>query len=50
MAQWVPALMMILCNYEGIELTLELAEQPLNYLAGVLPDAFYFILEWVYKG
>jgi len=33
MAQWVPALMMMLRNYEGIERALEPAEQPLNYLA-----------------
>ncbi len=32
MAQWVPALMMILRNYEGIERALEPAEQPLHYL------------------
>ena len=36
MAQWVPALMMMLRNYDGIERALEPAEQPLNYLAGKL--------------
>ena len=33
MARWVPALMILLQHYEGIERALEPEEQPLNYLA-----------------
>ena len=33
MAHWVPALMILLQHYEGIERALEPEEQPLNYLA-----------------
>ena len=35
LARWVPALMILLDHYDGIERALEPSEHPLKYLAGV---------------